>query len=539
MIVEKLFGDLLDINPFVKKDNEFLKFEQNKSCVMMKPSVDREKPTEDLIKQITKKVIPVFEKCYPKIIVVFAFDNATSHGAYAEDALTTTKMNLKMGGKGKFKSGIMLNRTIQSIHLPDGRTKGIRLILEKHKFSYTFTSTDFIAQKSLIKEVIENRIGPQRFMNVYRKGLTANGATPKSSVPILNPINLDGSYNPDEFYNPNFDILMPCYADTIVRVKFVKQYEKEKESSNFLVVWALGTYPVERDDQRDNETQAIFEKDGFYSVGGKIIPGFYNGNKRAKVLVANMTVSTSTHLTILNKVVESNKCPLKVSLVGIPQEIPTEVEDDTVINTLVTDYSGQEYNFIMKVVFSCHNLRMASLKNIVRPQESLIFVVGQLEIIENEFYVYAKDVNCIDTRFVNKKRFFESNVPRDVLASRNSAHTKLLVTHQNIGNLEKKSKSETLVDSNNFENTTELNLMDRLHDVKHVRIDESLDKDLVSSEHLNSEFHTKESNELVSCNTEEGSTKVDKDGKKVSRGKGKGPVERSLRNRKVCVDQMQ
>ncbi|CAG8572229.1 2313_t:CDS:2 [Diversispora eburnea] len=133
-----------------------------------------------------------------------------------------------------------------------------------------------------------------------------------------------------------------------------------------------------------------------------------------------MTVSTSTHLTILNKVVESNKCPLKISLVEIPQEIPTEVEDDTVINILVTDYSGQEYNFIMK-----------------------------------------------------------SNVPHDILASRNSARTKLLITHQNIENLEKKSKN------------------------------------LVSPEYLNSKFRTEESNKLVGCNTEEGcSIKVDKDGKK-------------------------
>ncbi|CAG8567044.1 4259_t:CDS:1, partial [Diversispora eburnea] len=91
---------------------------------------------------------------------------------------------------------------------------------------------------------------------------------------------------------------MPCYANTIVRVKFVKQYEKEKESFNFLVVWTLGTYPVERNDcememtlfvpvnieERDNETQAIFKKDSFYFVGEKIIPGFYNRNKRAKVL---------------------------------------------------------------------------------------------------------------------------------------------------------------------------------------------------------------------------------------------------------------
>ncbi|RHZ77551.1 hypothetical protein Glove_176g34 [Diversispora epigaea] len=81
---------------------------------------------------------------------------------------------------------------------------------------------------------------------------------------------------------------MPCYAD-------------EKEDTKLLVVWALGSYPAGRDDydiemtlfapvnmdDRDNETQAIFKKDNFFSVGGKI-----------------MMVSTSTHVTLLTKVVE-------------------------------------------------------------------------------------------------------------------------------------------------------------------------------------------------------------------------------------------
>ncbi|CAG8685529.1 23024_t:CDS:1, partial [Gigaspora rosea] len=39
--------------------------------------------------------------------------------------------------------------------------------------------------------------------------------------------------------------------------------------------------PVNLDD-RDPETQAVFVKDNFFSVGGKIIPGFYEGNKSAK-----------------------------------------------------------------------------------------------------------------------------------------------------------------------------------------------------------------------------------------------------------------
>ena len=42
-------------------------------------------------------------------------------------------MNLKPGGKGKFKDGLMPDGSIQSMHLSDGRPKGICLILEEHE----------------------------------------------------------------------------------------------------------------------------------------------------------------------------------------------------------------------------------------------------------------------------------------------------------------------------------------------------------------------------------------------------------------------
>ncbi|CAI2193677.1 5333_t:CDS:1, partial [Funneliformis geosporum] len=61
---------------------------------------------------ITEKAIPIFEELHPDDISVFAFDNATSHVAYAEDAedaLITSRMNLKPGGKGKFKDRLMPN----------------------------------------------------------------------------------------------------------------------------------------------------------------------------------------------------------------------------------------------------------------------------------------------------------------------------------------------------------------------------------------------------------------------------------------------
>lgn len=87
-----------------------------------------------------------------------------------------------------------------------------------------------------------------------------------------------------------------------------------------------------------------------------------------------MTVSTSTHVTIL-KAPESNNCPLKISLVGAPQEIPCEIKDNIVMKILVTDFVGQECNFTIKVVFPRHNLHFAHLKNTSRTHESLVFKV--------------------------------------------------------------------------------------------------------------------------------------------------------------------
>ncbi|CAG8810272.1 7055_t:CDS:2, partial [Dentiscutata erythropus] len=65
---------------------------------------------------------------------------------------------------------------------------------------------------------------------------------------------------------------------TIVRIKLMRQHVKEE--ANLLVVWALDTYPVEREDY--DMSCAVFVKDGFFSVRGKIIPGFYGGKKRMK-----------------------------------------------------------------------------------------------------------------------------------------------------------------------------------------------------------------------------------------------------------------
>ncbi|RIB17451.1 hypothetical protein C2G38_2187240 [Gigaspora rosea] len=266
---------------------------------------------------------------------------------------------------------------------------------------------------------------------------------------------------------------MPCYAETIVRIKYVRK--GENESNSFGSIWAIGTYPVGREDyeiemtlfiptdltKRDSDTQAIFEKNEFYSVGGKIVLGKYNNSMRLK-----MTVSSSTHLRILDKVPESNKCPLKVSLVGIAQEVPNEINDDenAVFDMSVNDYVGKDYKFNVKIAYPYLESRFRYLKNVIRGQESVVFVVGHMEIIDDDLFVYAKDINNID--MVNKRTILDENGLQTSSTKANSAWSKLLSTYKKVfKNLGTNSNKNISLDDISSKG------QDNLHSSKHVRID--------------------------------------------------------------------
>ncbi|CAG8459577.1 hypothetical protein C2G38_2201335 [Gigaspora rosea] len=223
---------------------------------------------------------------------------------------------------------------------------------------------------------------------------------------------------------------MPCYADTIIRMKYV--HKNEKVDANLMVVWAIGLYPVKCEqneielvlfvplkfDERDSETQAVFEKDYFYSVGGKIVPSYYGSNKRLK-----------TSVSILNKVSMLNKCLLKVSLAGFSQESPRSLvnDDNAIFNMLINDYAGQKYNFVVKV-------------------------------IGNNFYVYVKDINFIDTQLLSKQKTLDNHNSSESVST---IRSKLLSTHQNVIDNSKESsevKVALLASTNNFDKGSKFNL---------------------------------------------------------------------------------
>ncbi|CAG8755485.1 25904_t:CDS:2, partial [Racocetra persica] len=313
---------------------------------------------------------------------------------------------------------------------------------------------------------------------------------------------------------------MPCYADTIVRVKYVSH--TTKDDSNLIVVWAVGSYPVGREDSeiemvlfvptnvsdRDPETQAVFERDGFYSVGGKIIPGYYGGKKRPK-----MTVSISTVVKILNNDDMSNKCPLKISLIGIPQEL-------------------SKHKFIVKVVFPHSNSRLGHLKSTVRPHDSLIFVVGQLEVIDNDFYIYAKDINFVDINHFKQKILDDGNSSNSSEVV-NLTRSKLLFTHRNVNenfkDIAKVESSSTAISNNDLSSMSGTSKHARIEDdnesidvfddsdSSYVKLDEANSSIEVVENEVGGELGSEECLENIVCSSK----------------KGKDYASRSLRDRSL------
>ncbi|CAG8579209.1 10036_t:CDS:2, partial [Scutellospora calospora] len=90
--------------------------------------------------------VDIFERTHPECVGVFVFDNATSHKAFAEDALVASKMNLGPGGTVPKMRDTMWNGDRQS------------MIIEEDHFGYgemEWHSSVFHAKK---KEVDPNVI---------------------------------------------------------------------------------------------------------------------------------------------------------------------------------------------------------------------------------------------------------------------------------------------------------------------------------------------------------------------------------------------
>ncbi|KAF0561077.1 hypothetical protein F8M41_000105 [Gigaspora margarita] len=151
---------------------------------------------------------------------------------------------------------------------------------------------------------------------------------------------------------------MSCYCNTIVKINQVKQTTNKNIKS--FIVWAIGTYPIEQEDNKIQITIFI-----------PIDPD--NRNPTIKLSLKKnryyiITVVTSTSITI-NKIFGANNCLLNTSLIGIIQNILEEVKntENAIIKTLINDYTTQEHNFTINIIYPYLNSWFKHFKNLVQP----------------------------------------------------------------------------------------------------------------------------------------------------------------------------
>ena len=78
--------------------------------------------------------IAAFKYPADKYDIIFVFDQAKIHMTYDDDALVAHRMNVKPGGKAPImrpSSLHTINSAPQSMTLPDGHPKGLRMVLEE------------------------------------------------------------------------------------------------------------------------------------------------------------------------------------------------------------------------------------------------------------------------------------------------------------------------------------------------------------------------------------------------------------------------
>jgi hypothetical protein len=142
----------------------------------------------DFDSKLQEKIIPAFEQAHgPEYQALIMVDNSQGHSAYAIDALLTSRMNLRPGGKqARLRDGWYERsgeKIIQSMIFPPdhlvfpNQAKGMKAVLEEHglwiegilmqcqKCEIKAThccarrildlQPDFAAQRSLVQEVIE------------------------------------------------------------------------------------------------------------------------------------------------------------------------------------------------------------------------------------------------------------------------------------------------------------------------------------------------------------------------------------------------
>lgn len=112
---------------------------EKSACVLLEIGENREGYwTGELFMEQVAKAVPIAEIKYPPsqgYRHVWCFDHSCNHTAFAEDALIASKMNKGSRGKQPKMRDTVWNGQPQTMTLPDGRPKGVALVLEERGYN--------------------------------------------------------------------------------------------------------------------------------------------------------------------------------------------------------------------------------------------------------------------------------------------------------------------------------------------------------------------------------------------------------------------
>ncbi|CAG8488027.1 15680_t:CDS:2 [Cetraspora pellucida] len=109
-------GPCMHISDFLTETVGPLKDSQEEAHIMIILGANRDGfwDSAKLLEQV-RQAIDIFERTHPGCVGVFAFNNATSHTAFAENALVASKMNLSSGGSAPKMRDTIWNGNRQSM----------------------------------------------------------------------------------------------------------------------------------------------------------------------------------------------------------------------------------------------------------------------------------------------------------------------------------------------------------------------------------------------------------------------------------------
>ena len=163
----KSLGQAIMVSDYIDEAGGFLTLDKFEAREYLEHSKEGYFTNKRFVEQALKAV-DIFNAKYPGIIGMFIFDNAPSHRKLSEDQLNVKVMNVGPGGKQPKMKNTIWNDSTQTMTLPDGSPKGMRIVLEERGVDTSGwtadrmrqelrTHHDFCNAKTIIEEEIESR----------------------------------------------------------------------------------------------------------------------------------------------------------------------------------------------------------------------------------------------------------------------------------------------------------------------------------------------------------------------------------------------